>query len=581
MQYELGIDLGTTFTAAAIHRDGRLEMAMLGSRAASVPSVVFLRDDETILTGEAAERRGFSEPERVAREFKRRVGDPTPLLLGGTPYSAERLMAKLLRWVVDSVTEREGAAPARVAVSHPANWGPYKLDLLSQAVRLADLGDAVTISEPEAAARWYASTERVEPGDVVAVYDLGGGTFDAAILRQTETGFEILGRPEGIERLGGIDFDEAVFAHVRRVLGDAIASLDPDDPAAMTAIARLRHDCVDAKEALSSDTDARIPVLLPGVQTEVRITRAELEAMVRPPLAETIESLQRALASAGVSPTEVRAVLLVGGSSRIPLVAQLVSAEFGRPVAVDAHPKHAIAMGAALAAAGAGATTAPPAAEVAATRPAAESQSPAASAPVAPASVLPAAPVVPGASAPVAPATPFAPSAEAGPQRRNGRILAVTGGVLVVTLAFWFLVGRGGDAESGDDRAVATTSSPATAPVPVTCEGPSGRCTRIQGVGLFGDRYVVDFMVSGFEPHIGCCGDDSHHLHFYFDSIEAENAGTNGPSPESWEMYDGASPFTAYGQSQRPPGATQLCVLVADTEHAVEVGTGNCHELPG
>lgn len=87
-------------------------------------------------------------------------------------------------------------------------------------------------------------------------------------------------------------------------------------------------------------------------------------------------------------------------------------------------------------------------------------------------------------------------------------------------------------------------------------------------------------MVSGFEPHIGCCGDGSHHLHFYFDDLDPENAGTNGRSPGSWEMYDGPSPFSAYGVSARPADATQMCVLIADTSHAVELGTGNCYDLP-
>ena len=107
-----------------------------------------------------------------------------------------------------------------------------------------------------------------------------------------------------------------------------------------------------AKEALSSDTDVSIPVLLPNVSTEIRLTRAELEAMVRPALYDSIEALKRALRSANTTADQLQAVLLVGGSSRMPIVAQLVGAELGRPVAVDAHPKHAVALGAALLASG-------------------------------------------------------------------------------------------------------------------------------------------------------------------------------------------------------------------------------------
>ncbi|HVQ94650.1 MAG TPA: Hsp70 family protein, partial [Mycobacteriales bacterium] len=317
--YALGIDLGTTFTAAAVWRDGRAEIAALGSRAAAIPSVVLLRQDETFLTGETANRRALSEPDRVAREFKRRLGDTTPILLGGVPYSAEALMARLLRSVITEVSTREGGEPALICVCHPANWGPYKTDLLRQAVRLADLEQPVTlVTEPEAAAVFYARQQRIDPGSVVAVYDLGGGTFDAAVLRKTQTGFEILGQPEGIERLGGIDFDAAVFNHVARVLGGKLAELDEDSPAAIAAVARLKEECTAAKEALSTDTDVTIPVLLPNVSTEVRLTRAELEAMVRPALSDSIEALKRAIRSAGVTPEDLDTVLLVGGSSRMP-----------------------------------------------------------------------------------------------------------------------------------------------------------------------------------------------------------------------------------------------------------------------
>ncbi|HYF45554.1 MAG TPA: Hsp70 family protein, partial [Acidimicrobiales bacterium] len=288
MGYALGVDLGTTYTAAATVRDGRSEIANLGNRAAAIPSVVLLRDDEQVLTGEAASRRGLSEPDRVAREFKRRVGDTNPIFLGGAPYSAEALMARLLRWVVDEVSARQGGPPDALAVSHPANWGQYKKDLLEQAVRLADLASATYLTEPEAAAIHYSSQERVEPGDVVAVYDLGGGTFDAAVLRKTPEGFEILGTPEGVERLGGIDFDAAVYHHVATHVGAALTQLDQDDPAAIQAGARLRQECVEAKEALSVDTDVSIPVLLPNTQTEVRLTRTEFESMIRPSLGDSI-----------------------------------------------------------------------------------------------------------------------------------------------------------------------------------------------------------------------------------------------------------------------------------------------------
>ena len=452
MTYYLGVDLGTTYTAAAVYENGSARVLELGNRTPTIPSVVFLTDDGTVLTGEAANRRAATDPTRVAREFKRRIGDTTPLLLGGTPYSADALSAMLLRWTHDQVSERQGAAPAGIAVTYPANWGPFKRDLLDQAIRQADLDGVTTITEPEAAVIDYASNERVDPGAIVAVYDLGGGTFDAAVVRKLEHGVEVLGEPEGIERLGGIDFDEAVFAHVRASLGDALSQLDPNDPVALSAMARLRQECVEAKEALSSDSEVSIPVVLPSIATEVRLTRAEFERMITPTLAPTLTAMQRALRSAGVTPDQVNSILLAGGSSRIPLVAQMIGTEMGRPVAVDAHPKHTVALGAAKAAADAAEApaAAPPVAPVAAAPIVAPTPepAPAPAPPVEPAAAVPTTEVpavdptqVMPAAQPVAQAPPAAaPPASPPPSHGVGASAPTSGGSGGGTRK-WFIVG--------------------------------------------------------------------------------------------------------------------------------------------
>jgi actin-like ATPase involved in cell morphogenesis len=354
MGYVLGVDLGTTFTAAAIHRDGRTETAQLADRAPVIPSVLFVGEDDQLLVGEAANRRAAREPDRVARAVKRRFGDSTPLMLGGAPYSADLLTARLLQWVVDRVCQLENARPDRIGLTHPANWGGFKLDLLRQAVQHTGVGEqfeCLTVSEPHAAAIWYASQNRLADDQLVGVYDLGGGTFDAAVLRRTSSGFAMLGEPQGIERLGGIDLDDAVFAHVAGVIGLDVDEVDPEDAALRSAVRRLRAECTAAKEALSEDTEVAIEVALPGKHTDVRLTRSELEAMARPQLAETVSALERALRSAGVSAEDLDRVLLVGGASRMPLVGEVVTAALGRPIAVDAHPKHAVALGAAVTAA--------------------------------------------------------------------------------------------------------------------------------------------------------------------------------------------------------------------------------------
>jgi actin-like ATPase involved in cell morphogenesis len=352
MRYWLGIDVGTTFTAAAVCREqaaqGRVpEVVPLGTRSTAVSSVLYLGEDGQILVGETAERRAVTDPDRVVREFKRRIGDEVPMVIGGLPRPAPEMAAIVARWVVDRVAEREGGPPAGIVLTHPASWGPYKVQIMADALHAVGLPNITFRTEPEAAAAGYALQERVADGSTIAVYDLGGGTFDATVVRKTAaTSFRVLGVPQGIERLGGADFDDAVFRHVLTAV-PALTELDPEDPAVLAATAALRRECTEAKEALSADTEVTIPVLAPGVQAQVRLVRAEFEDMIHPQVAETIEVLRQALRSAEVDPQDLHAVLLVGGSSRVPLVAQAVSAELGRPVAVDADPKAAIALGAA------------------------------------------------------------------------------------------------------------------------------------------------------------------------------------------------------------------------------------------
>ena len=360
--YHLGVDLGTTYSAAAVYRHGETapHPLALGEQSTAVASMVFLAPDGSMLCGDAAQRRAVTEPRRVVREFKRRIGDTTPLVVGGTPVAAEDVAARFVAWILQRVAEREGGPPECLALTHPAEWGLHKRDSVKAALARHGVTDVVLLSEPEAAAIGYASTERIEVGGTVAVYDLGGGTFDAAVVRKLpDGGFELAGKPVGIERLGGVDFDEAVFDHVRSAIGDAWQRLDPMDPAVQSAVANLRRECTAAKEALSVDTEVLIPVMLPGGHTQVRLCRGEFEEQIRPAVADTVEALRRALDAAGVSAADLDAVLMVGGSSRIPLITQMVSTELGRPVAVDADPKSVIATGAAIASRGGAAASTP------------------------------------------------------------------------------------------------------------------------------------------------------------------------------------------------------------------------------
>ncbi|UNK46308.1 Hsp70 family protein [Arthrobacter sulfonylureivorans] len=284
----------------------------------------------------------------MVREFKRRIGDSVPIMVGDLFVTPESIFATVVRWVVDRTQEREGEAPESVVVSHPASWGDYKAGLIRDALAAVGLADVVLLSEPEAAALHYASQTRVPAGSLIAVYDFGGGTFDAAVLRKDDTSsFTLLGRPEGLERVGGADVDDLVFSHVAANLDGGLSGIDPSAPQTRLALERIRRECVEAKEALSADSEATIPVLLPHVQTGIRLVRTEFEGLVESLVRDTVGSLARALEAAEVAAADLTAVLLTGGSSRIPLVAQMLSAELGRPIAIDADPKASISLGAA------------------------------------------------------------------------------------------------------------------------------------------------------------------------------------------------------------------------------------------
>ena len=609
MDYGLGIDLGTTYTAAAVMSGGQPRVIHLGNRAAAIPSVVFLHDG-TMLTGDAALRRGLSDPNGLAREFKRRVGDPTPMVLGGVPMSAEALFGRLLRWTADVVVEREGGPPERVAVCHPANWGPYKLELLTQACRIAELSDVTTLSEPEAAAIHYAALERTQPGALIAVYDLGGGTFDAAVLRKTAGGFEVLGRPEGIERLGGIDFDEAIVSHVRSALADALTGLDLEDPSTVVALARLRQECVDAKEALSADVETSIPVVLPGLQTEVRLTRAEFEGMIRVPLMETIAALRRALRSAKVEPESLDAVLLVGGSSRIPMVAEMVGHELERPVAVDADPKHSTALGAARAARSAGgeadmlvaartdasaqldttslrdrigAGSAPAGAgqvgrstsepETSAGQRESSTETRSAPAPVA---------TAPDATGP--PSVPTSPPID-GRSRRGGRRLPFIVAVVVVVLAL-VAVGTVFALSGGGTKSQPAASAPPFSGWVSDCPVSGNPAACITSTSIQGNSLVVNFRSQDLAQAAGTFNGEPGTV-FFLANLTQDQAGRVAARTSNWRPWGQTTPFTGTNSSGQHGysasdirDATAICVLLGDSQGQVAVNTGNCAQLP-
>jgi molecular chaperone DnaK len=604
--YRLGIDLGTTYSAAAVERAGAVTMVPLGNRSAVIPSAVAI-GDAGLQIGEAASARSATDTKRVAREFKRRIGDPT-LLLGDR--AAHELNGILCAGIVRAVEGREGESPTELVLSHPAGWTTAKRQLFVDGITsVAEIAwpPIRTVSEPEAAATHYAATERVEPGAVVAVYDLGGGTFDAAVLRRNDdgAGFEMIGQPEGIDRLGGIDFDAAIVSYVNRHLNGALDRLDTNDPSVSAALARLRNDCTEAKQALSTDTDVRIQVLVPGVpQTEVRITRGEFESMIQPALSETVGALRRALRSAKVTPQEVAAVLLIGGSSRIPMVARLVGAELGRPVAVDAHPKYGVSLGAAMSTDGS------------------NDESTGSSAPVRTRSIEP-------------PTVELVVEPEGAPSgSRWGVKAAVASLVLVVVAVGAFALTRPRTRSSVANttttrattvtsatvtsatvttpagttpstvattpaaKATSTTASGRVAPIPaIAPASPPSACQTavapfacLTAIGVDeAQNLIVPFVVTGYTPLIG--PSPNRHVHFYFNvgkmAADPLNAGTSGSDPGDWVQWDAPNPMGPGGLQRgytvsdaRDVKATQLCIAVADHKHAVAPRSGNCLPLP-
>ena len=350
MRYAVGIDLGTTFTAAAVGDAAGTRMVALSPEIV-VPSVACHTPDGRLLTGAAAVQAAADDPARLGRGYKRRLGDPTPLMLGGAAYSPAALMAAQLRTSLDQVAHLMGGPPESVVLTCPAIWGPYRREQFAEVPRLANVAEYSLITEPEAAARHYSRERTLGDGEVVAVYDLGGGTLDTTVLRMRSDSMEILGTPEGIEHLGGMDFDDALLAHLDEKLDGAISRLDPIDPVAADALARIRALCVRTKIELSTEPDVTLSVPLPSGPREVTVTRLEFNSVIRPSVELTVSAMRRTIASAGLRDEDLSAVLLAGGSSRVPLVTQLVFEEFDRPVRVTQHPKFTVALGAATVAA--------------------------------------------------------------------------------------------------------------------------------------------------------------------------------------------------------------------------------------
>ena len=347
MRYGLGIDLGTSFASAAIGRTDRVEVVTLGDREAAVPCLVHVDGDGNLSTGVAAARRAGDDRSSTVKEIRRRIGDDTPILVGGTANPPHLLLGHQLRHLVDLVVERQGSRPESIVITHPASWGPFKVERFTEAVTAAGLDGADLVTESLAAATDHAAGNELATGAKVLVVDLGGTSLSTEILQRGIDRLVPVGSAATIDRLGGTDLDQAVFDHVRASVAGAIDDLDRRDPVVVASLHRLRQACAVAKETLSDRTDADIPVSLPGLETVVRITRTEFESAIRPLVANLVAQARRTVTEAGLEPDDLDRIILVGGSAPVPLLREQLAGDLSVEVIVEDHPRFATVRGAA------------------------------------------------------------------------------------------------------------------------------------------------------------------------------------------------------------------------------------------
>ncbi|APU17901.1 MULTISPECIES: Hsp70 family protein [Actinoalloteichus] len=350
---ELAVDFGTSNTVAAVRTGPEAPARLLGIDGRPVlPSAVWLSPDGTLVVGRDAERQARLDPSRYEPNPKRRIDD-VEVLLGDTVVPVVDLIAAVLRRVAEEARRQLGANPDLVLLTHPADWHRIRCNTLRSAARAAGWADSVRLlAEPAAAAAHFAGLEdqqrRLAPGHALAVFDMGGGTTDAAlVLRTGGDDWQVLAEA-GLSDVGGTDIDQALLEHVRRAVGEGRPEwpelLRPTTAASRRSARAMIDDVREGKEALSRYAQTDIP--LPAPLPDAHVTREELEALVRPQLERAVAMLSSTINSAGLASGQLAGVYLVGGASRMPAVAQSISERLGLiPVAVES-PENSVVLGA-------------------------------------------------------------------------------------------------------------------------------------------------------------------------------------------------------------------------------------------
>ncbi len=343
----LAIDFGTSSTVGVLSIHGRGTQVVEIDGSVTMSSAIYVDKDGTVFVGRDAERRARLDPSRFEANPKRRI-DEGALQLGDVTLPIADAFAAVLRRVGEEAELLLQRPPAQVRISHPAGWGPDRRQILRDAALKAGFGTTVLIPEPVAAAAHYASLNRGQrPQGPIAVYDLGAGTFDCAVVGVSNRGFAVLAE-DGLPDLGSLDIDQALLVHIGREVSHS-------DPAVWQRVLRpqsvgdrrtrrsLLQDVRDAKESLSRHQQTEIP--MPEPFGDVRVTRMELEALVRPSFLRSAELLAATIGRAGLTPGHLGGVYLVGGPSRMPLLASLLANQLRITPTTQDQPETAVAFG--------------------------------------------------------------------------------------------------------------------------------------------------------------------------------------------------------------------------------------------
>jgi molecular chaperone DnaK len=347
MSLHVAVDFGTSSTCVAISAHGREPQVVVFDGQPLVPSAVFAAADGTLFVGQEAERQAAVDPARYEPHPKRRV-DEGELLLGSTVLPVVDVVRAVLARAVGEARRVGGGAPVDLLVlTHPADWGTVRTRVLLQAAR--GLGrEVVLVPEPVAAAVFHSASHSIPDGAALAVLDLGGGTVDASVVARTGKSFRVLSA-KGDPSFGGADVDQALLEHV----GGLVAAKDPEawrqlvegrEMADRRKRRVLRQDVRGAKETLSRHAYTDVP--MPPPFPDAHVTRSDLEQLIGPQISRAAGLAAAAVRDAGLAPQQLAGVFLVGGSSRIPLVARMVHEQIRVvPTSID-QPETVVARGA-------------------------------------------------------------------------------------------------------------------------------------------------------------------------------------------------------------------------------------------